>query len=818
MRSRVARILVVPLVISLAMVTGQSIAQESAVVTASKPLDPLTSVPYDRVTLIDGLVLNIELVGPRPLPIYDAKKEAERRAARKEIPKGGETSACCRREEQDPGGRGGGSVRENRNILVIHLLEGDLRDFSMKRSSLKSIEYYEDMLLAEGEKYVIARDYGRAWECYLKIAARDPNWKGLDEHVNNILFAEGGAALLEGDSERGLRLLRELTDRQPQYPGVNDKLAASYAGRAQRAFEMGFFALGRKILHDAEAVTPGSLSVKAIRERFVSRARSLAESAQTKQGDARLDDLSEALKIWPATAGADLAYNSAFPASSTLDIAVLDIPRNIGPWVRTPADDRITRLLYRPVLVNDSDDALQGKAEGQLAVSVSTADLGRRVSVQLRGGVVWSDGSRVVSPIDVARALTDMAEPSSPRYNARWSDLLDRVETPDESHVEIRLTRAYLKPGSWLLGPVGPAHSANDGRVSTLGGDRILVGDGPYLWGSSKRDRVEFVAAEPQKKGAPEPKAKIHRIREIRYPNEKAAVGAFLRGEVAMIEHVPSHRLPEFASYSDIKVGRDSRPSMHWISLDGRNPILHNRALRRGLSYAIDRKTLLEDYILKRSADAANTPSDGAFPKGSYADATEVKPYEYDALLARMLVTAAKKELGGKPIKLTLEYPAIPEAQAVVPKLVEAMQATGLQIVATERPQSDLEGELHAGRRFDMVYRATPCEDPVTEAGNLLSPCHDAPPATDPLASLTSPRILQLLLLLERAPDYATAKTLLLLIDQECRDELPILPLWQLEDHYAWRTRLTGPPDVTNRLYKDIASWEIQPWFAKDPW
>jgi hypothetical protein len=73
MRSRVSsRILVVPLFISLAMV-GQAIAQQSAVVTASKPLDPLTSVPYDRITLIDNLVLNIEPVSPRPLPVYDAK-------------------------------------------------------------------------------------------------------------------------------------------------------------------------------------------------------------------------------------------------------------------------------------------------------------------------------------------------------------------------------------------------------------------------------------------------------------------------------------------------------------------------------------------------------------------------------------------------------------------------------------------------------------------------------------------------------------------------------------------------------------------------
>ena len=84
--------------------------------------------------------------------------------------------------------------------------------------------------------------------------------------------------------------------------------------------------------------------------------------------------------------------------------------------------------------------------------------------------------------------------------------------------------------------------------------------------------------------------------------------------------------------------------------------------------------------------------------------------------------------------------------------------------------------------------------------------------------TLASPRILQLLLQLERASDWHTARGIVIQVDRECRDELPILPLWQLEDHYAWQVRLRGPKDVADRLYEGIASWEIDPWFARDPW
>ncbi|MCA1686923.1 MAG: hypothetical protein LC745_13330 [Planctomycetia bacterium] len=106
----------------------------------------------------------------------------------------------------------------------------------------------------------------------------------------------------------------------------------------------------------------------------------------------------------------------------------------------------------------------------------------------------------------------------------------------------------------------------------------------------------------------------------------------------------------------------------------------------------------------------------------------------------------------------------------------------------------------------------------MTDAGPLLAPAYDAPPSTNPLASVASPRILQLLLQLERAPEWPTARGLATQIDRECRDELPSLPLWQLEDHYAWHTRLKGPKDVADTLYEGIQTWEIEPWYARDPW
>ncbi len=310
----------------------------------------------------------------------------------------------------------------------------------------------------------------------------------------------------------------------------------------------------------------------------------------------------------------------------------------------------------------------------------------------------------------------------------------------------------------------------------------------------------------------------IKRIREVRLPSGQSAVSALRRGDVSMIEHVPPDLVVGLQGSPGIKVGERALPVVHFLALDGRNPALRSRSLRRGLSYAVDRNALLEDYVLKRPAKDPDAVADGVFPKGSYADSPGVKPLEGQMWLAKMLVAAARREMKNAPIKLNLEYPSIPEVRAIVPKLVDAFREAGVQIVPIEVPLSKLEGELRAGRRFDLAYRVLECREPVLEAGLLLCPGYDAPPEADALASVTSHEILLLLLQLERASDWSSARELVKQIDRESRDELPIIPLWQLGDHYAWRDRLTGPVKGAANLYQGVETWEIAPWIARDSW
>ncbi len=44
------------------------------------------------------------------------------------------------------------------------MLEGEPRDFKVKRASIKEVEYFEDMLLDEADRLLKEGDYTRAFE------------------------------------------------------------------------------------------------------------------------------------------------------------------------------------------------------------------------------------------------------------------------------------------------------------------------------------------------------------------------------------------------------------------------------------------------------------------------------------------------------------------------------------------------------------------------------------------------------------------------------------------------------------------------------
>ena len=799
--------------------TASAIAAASALVAAAlavgvaggAPQDPgsnpaegdlLRTPAFDRLTLIDGTELRVDPVTPRPLPSREEIKAAAEKTSERFERVGGLMVGKLPELRHDP----------SENAIVIRTQGADARDYYVKLLSIKSAEYFEEMLLADAQRRARSGDFSRAFELVLAVRSRAPEWPGLQETADQITLLEGRDALDRRRVDQGLRILGELYARNPEFPGLAEELAKGYEGRVGSAIEQGAYALGRRVLVDLKALAPDRPEVGRIEKRFVTKAQALAEQAEALEGADRTARLADALRVWPHDQEIADRYRVAFEAAPVLDVAVLDVPRRPGPFIECPADARLMGLLYRSILDEATEAAAKGVPPDQIAAELRVSDIGRRLELTLKPGIVWNDGTREVGAADVARALSDRALPSNAGYDARWADLLDRVIPIGPRDLEVSLKRAPLDPAAWLLLPVGPAHAGRDGLVWTPEGPEP-IGSGAYTIDDLTPSTAQIGRVADSSEGSPT----IARIVERRYDAPADPVAVLLRGDVALLERVPPSRIADLEEAAEIKLGRYRNPRMHWIAIDGRNPFLQNRSLRRALSVAIDRVELLRERVYRGTVAPETILSDGPFPVDLDANATDVEPIVFDPLLAKMLVRGAKREMTEDTIALTFAYPSTPEARAIVKPLVEMLEAAGLAIEAIERAPSDLERGLRDGERFDLAYRSGIVDDPIRDIGPLLCPGYAAPPSSGGLGAIASPRILQLLLRLEQVQDLQSAQELVRQIDREVRDELPILPLWQLTEHYAWRDRLQGPAPEADLLYQGIESWSIAPWYADSP-
>ncbi len=359
----------------------------------------------------------------------------------------------------------------------------------------------------------------------------------------------------------------------------------------------------------------------------------------------------------------------------------------------------------------------------------------------------------------------------------------------------------------WLMGPWARPMRASTAawRPRARIGRWSVSGDLSVL--SANGDQVELRLRVDQKTQAGDPPDATRRQSQaavrFRGSSEFAKCGCRRasrrsgrceRGEVSLVDHVPPDQVAGLADSAEIKVGSYAQPMIHVIALDGRNPALRSRALRRALSYAVRPQRAARGSPLKHPATGKDTVADGAFPQGELCrrpgrQAARVAPW-----LAKMLVAAARKELGGQPIRLKFEYPAIPEVKVIAAKLADSFRAAGIEIETAEVLPSRLEAELRSGRRVRSgLSRAALRRAGVRRRNAPVSGlrrscrCQRAGLGRQPqdLAASLAARACRRSG--RRRGDWS------LQIDRESRDELPVIPLWQLVDHYAWRDRLKGP-------------------------
>ena len=304
-------------------------------------------------------------------------------------------------------------------------------------------------------------------------------------------------------------------------------------------------------------------------------------------------------------------------------VAVQNGPNNLDPRVGTDAvSQNIHQVLFNGVMKIDEHlqvvpDLAERLDNPEPTVYVAT----------LRKGVRFHDGRELTSA-DVVYTFRSIFDPGLINPYKGAYRYIESVEARDRYTVVFKLKAPF---GSFPVNLVVP-------QVVPDGAPRDFathpVGTGPYKFVRNVTDdRVEVASFKDYFEGAPSNNGLVFKI----IPDSIMTGLELRRGTADMVVNDPDpdivHQLEQ-----DPRLQTDTGPGadFQYIGLNLRDPILKDVRVRRALSYAINRKAIIE-YLRRGLA----VPASGILPPESWAYERSLQAYDYDPPKARALLDEA---------------------------------------------------------------------------------------------------------------------------------------------------------------------------------
>lgn len=746
------------------------------------------------------------------------------------------------------------------DVVRVRLLSRPGVEYEVAWQAIQKVELFENMVLAEAERLVNEGKLEEAYDYFAFLHQDYAALPGLGDAMETYLYEEAKAAHRAGQFDRALAMLRETYSRNPRREGLDKalglatgKLVDDYAARSD-------YAAVRTLIGNLAEWFPGHEIASRWETRLKGQAEKLLQEAREAVAQERFAEASRLCRklaaVWPALPGARKLAEEVHQRYPRVVVAVAG-HANPGDWsVLEPnggdsrravqAEDKVlspsaassltdwqarrtARLQYRTLMELVSPGTDGGQYVCPLG-QFTAEQLGRRLVFEIRPDRTWSSGPETLTGYDVSRQLLWLAASGSSGHQPPWADLLAAVNVPAVFRVEVDLRRVTVRPERLLQSPVPPA--------TWPGPPEPLLLNGPYR----PADRVdgEAVFSLHQRyfgREAGQPAEIAERILE-----PAQAVAELRAGRIDVIDRLAPWLLSELresASRDDAVVAVEpyAFPTVHCLVPSPNGGLTSRRSFRRALVYGIDRERILARLTADHAPPGCEV-ADGPFPQG-YARDPEVSPRPYDPRLAAVLASVARRELAalagpGDPrpansplddeaasedaakaedkkignlaedaadVPLVLAYPAHSVAYAACSLIQRHLSVVGIAVTSrTLTPEETAgaeQGRFPSG--VDLLYVELAAWEPAVDAARLFGP--------GGLGSHGSCYVQLGLRRLADAADWPAARAALNSIHRAVHDEVSVIPLWQLTEHFAYRKELQGVGGQPVTLYQNVEHW-----------
>lgn len=703
---------------------------------------------------------------------------------------------------------------EPRDKLTLRLLDTPEKVFEVEWQYVAKVELFESVVLARAVALVKAGRFDDAYEHFLFLTRKYPQTAGLKAAYNDFLAAEAEATLKKGRGDAALVLLRQLHQRDPQRAGLEATLAAASEQLIQEQSKAGNFAAARKLLRSYAAWYPKDTLVERWEDQWKNAAGELLGSAHTAADTGQWRTADTALRrleqIWPQLAGAKELAQVVQQKYPRLIVGVSASPAGSAPpggsSAASPAaadslwDWRLRqtqRLNFRLLAELAGSGAQGGQYVGPLGdLELDAAN--HRLLLKMKPDLRASIGEGSLTGYDAAQALAALADPgSAAAYRPDWAGVLGELNVRNVFNVEIALRRYHPRPEAFLQTAVLP------GTDPTVG-DLARVATGPYLLAQPDGDDASFLV-NPRYPASPRPAEIVQRL----FGDVRQAVTALQQGRIQVLDRVPPWEVKALAKAEGLRVTPYAFPLVHCLIPNLGRPLAADRTFRRAVLYGINREALLTQ-LCGGPPPAGSGVVSGPLPRNRAADDSlgyayddTLAPRPYDPRLALVLAQAAVERLGPPglaekraPATLLLAHPADAVARTACGAIRSQLRLAGLNVTLQEiAPGASPPAEA------DLIYAELAVWEPVVDARRILG--------ADGLTGGCTPHMAQALREVEQAGNWSQVRNALRQVHRVAFAETAVIPLWQLDEYFAYHESLTGVSKRPVTLYDDVERWRL---------
>jgi tetratricopeptide (TPR) repeat protein len=692
--------------------------------------------------------------------------------------------------------------------LRVRLLDRPGEEFEVEWTDVAGVRVYEELLLAEARRLTEAQKFDEAYDYFARLSAEYPSLPGLKNAMSDYLRRNALGLYQAGQHDRALALLATLHQRDPGYDGLANAVQTVAGEIIQRYLREGNYSAARGVLDLWLRQFPNLATAAAAdwQRRFeVAATRQLAEAerlVEQKQFVAARTAVQRALGIWPTHEAAlklleQIKREFPFVTVGVLETSPRHPVRRIDSWAALRTSRLVQRLLVEEVDFG-TDGGVYRSPFGELALD----DIGRELSLTLsaRSGSN-TQGASGLSPDELSRFLLSMAARSSPTYRGDFANLVGGVSIAGD-RVQLELVRAHVRPESLLHCP--PPSDTTNARTPSPGAEFAL--------NDFTAGQVVFAAVESMRENNPG----VQVVVEQRMPDDDAAVTALVAGEIDVLDRVPPWHVERLRGEEAVRVVNYRLPTVHVLFPNPARPLLARREFRRALCFGIDRKWIVERVLAGGAALPGFEVLSGPFPAGvslsdpvRYAYNGQVAPRPFEPRLAAILATIAWANVqnpdgkGETPAadlpELVLAHPNDPVIRIACQSIENQLERAGIPIRLTEFSAED----LIAGRvECDLRYAEMAVWEPVTDARLIVGPGGVA-------GEMRNPYVDSALAKLDAATNWSDVRTRLNELHEIFHHELPVIPLWQTANFFAYRASINGIGESPMTLYQNIEQWRL---------